>query len=99
MRQAVPQDIRDLVYELMPDTVTRVSALRALEEHVQYLCDSGREEDCAAFLDAERQLLLNNVSIQKKNKSRARFTVVSTYALPALVTIIARIISDHMPFN
>ena len=99
MRQAVPQDIRDLVYELMSDTVTRVSALRALEEHVQYLRENGREADCAAFLDAERQSLLSAVSIQQKNKSRARFTVVTTYVLPALVTIIARVITDHMPFN
>lgn len=99
MRQGIPQDIRDLIYELIPDTVTRVSALRALDDHLDYLRDSGREGDCAAFLEDERKTLLASLGKQQKHKSRARLTVVATYLVPAFVTIITRVITDHIPFG
>lgn len=99
MRQGIPQDIRDLIYELIPDTVTRVSALRAIEDHLAYLRNSGREEDCRVFLEDERKNLLACLGQRQKNKSRARLTVVATYLVPAFVTILTRVITDHMPFG
>ncbi|MGO8081546.1 hypothetical protein [Rhizobium leguminosarum] len=99
MRREIPQDIRDLIYEFIPDTVTRVSALQALDEHVQNLCEAGREEDCKAFLEDERKHLIASLGKQQKDKSRTRLTVVATYLVPAFVTIVTRVITDHMPFG
>jgi hypothetical protein len=88
-----------MIYQTVPDALARVAIIEALEEHVAYLRSHDRISDCDEYLEMERELLIKQVAGMKKNKSRARLTVIATYLVPAFVTIITRVITDHMPFG
>ncbi|MBB3525387.1 hypothetical protein [Rhizobium sp. BK456] len=95
----VPKDLRALIRMAIPDPQKALDFHVALDRHLGDLVRQGKIPECEEHIAETRSHLAEMVAEQQKQKSRARFSVVATYIAPAFVTIVARIITDHLPFG
>lgn len=99
MTANIPKDLHVLINQAIPDPQKALDFYVALDRLISEKKRDGESEFCEEYLSETRLILLEMVAQHNTKKSRARFTVVATYLVPALVTILARIITDHFPFG
>lgn len=99
MVTSITPHIRSLARQVFDDPVKRFQYLSALDTHLDYLRKGGREGDGEAFLEETKADLEKDAAEILKNKSRERFRVISTFIAPAFVSIITKVVVDHMPFG
>ncbi len=95
----IPKDIRELIRQALADPIKALEYTEALDRYLGDLVHQNRTQDYEDYVAETRADLIEMVAQQQKQKSRARISVVATYIAPAFVTILARVITEHLPFG
>ncbi|WFR98704.1 hypothetical protein [Rhizobium tumorigenes] len=98
MTPNVPKNIHALIKQAIPDPHSALNYFSALDQWIIDLRRAGRDEEADDYLEETRADLEAIVVQNGIAKSRARFKVVATYFVPALIAILSRILTDHLPF-
>lgn len=98
MQENISPEIRHLCREAIDDPVKRLDFLNSLDRYVQDLRDRGHDAKADAYLAGTIDDLRVEAANARKNKSRTYIRLVSKLFGPALIMVLTKALTDHLPF-